>query len=184
MSAVFWGSFAVLWVLVVIQGFAFLEVLRQLAQIRKQLGPQQGALIVPGVVKTGAELPQLTGINAGTLQTATWSEHLVKDIGVIAIFRAGCTSCWGVAKDLTALSRDLRSEASIVALVEGIVDEVQAFIDQSGLDPNMVIIDEGGLTTRRLGVTFTPGAVTVRGRRLQQAAIVNSVDKCMHSSKS
>lgn len=175
MNTVFWISFGALWALVAIQGFAFLEVLRQLGQIRERLGPEVGALIVPGAVNTGALLPELRGLAATDLRPVTWDDYLNTEVSAVVILRANCSSCQVVARDLTGFAKEVKAEATVVALVEGTVAEVQAFIAKTQLDPRMVIIDEGGTTTRRLGVTFDPGAVIVRGRTLGYAAIVNSV---------
>jgi hypothetical protein len=62
-------------------------------------------------------------------------------------------------------------------LVVGEVDKVQAFVHATHLDASLVIIDVGGVDADRLGVTFNPAVVTVRGRRLGHAAIVNNVDQ-------
>jgi hypothetical protein len=44
---IFWISYGVLWVVLAIQGFAFLETIRQIGLLRKQVGPYQGASLVP-----------------------------------------------------------------------------------------------------------------------------------------
>lgn len=172
---VFWVSYAALWIIVAIQSFALVEVLRQIGLIRKQLEPQQGALIVPDAVAPGSALPELSGLSAETMLPARWDEYLHARLGIIVCLTAHCTSCHAIADDLTGLAADVRPDATIVALVEGSRDEVQGFIEQTGLDPRLVIIDEGGQTLKRLGVSWNPGAVTVREGRLGEAAIVNSV---------
>lgn len=176
--ALFWMSYASLWAIVVIQGFAFLELLRQIGVIRKELGPKQGALIVPGAVNSGERLPELLGRAATTLRAVTnWDDYLGTGLSLIVCLKVGCDSCHEIAADLTGFAADVRNDSTVVALVEGSGDEVRTFVKETHLAPSMVIIDEGGTMTRRLGVSWNPGAVTVRGRKLGEAAILNSVSQ-------
>ncbi len=177
MNEIFWVGFAALWVLVAIQGFAFLELLRQVADLRKQLGLRPGALVVPGAVDTGSPLPAPSGVSAATLRPISWGDYLGEGLGVIVVLRSSCSSCREVAGDLTGFASDVWGEARVAALVVGKVDEARAFVADTKLDPKMVIIDVGGATADRLGVAFNPGAVTVLGGRLGHAAIVNSVEQ-------
>ncbi len=176
--AILWISYAALWVIVAIQGFAFLELLRQIGVIRKELGPKQGALIVPGAINSGEKLPELSGRAATTLRTVTnWDDYLGVGLSLIVCFKVSCDSCREIAADLAGFAADVRDDSTVVALVEGSVDDAQAFVRETHLAPHMVIIDEGGAMTRQLGVSWNPGAVTVRGRKLGEAAIVNSVSQ-------
>lgn len=174
---VFWLSYAVLWALVAIQGFAFLELLRQVGQIRRELGPKQGALIVPGAVDTGATLPELSGLGAADLRPARWDSYLGADQSLAIFLTTRCVSCRTIAEDLSGFAIDVRREAGVVVVVEGSIQEVSAFIREAGLDQHMVVIDEKGATSKRLGITWSPAAVTIKGRQIGDAAIVNSIDQ-------
>jgi len=41
----------------------------------------------------------------------------------------------------------------------------------------MVIIDEGGVTAKRLGVAWNPGAITIEQRKIGEGAIVNTISQ-------
>lgn len=175
MTSLFWLSFALLWALVVVQGLAFLELLRQVAQLRKDVGPSLGALIVPGVVEVGAPLPPLAGVRASDGGKAAWSDYLLKESGVIVLLRSGCVSCHTLAAELSNFASSVKTDFFTVAVIEGRRDETVEFIRHTGLDASLVVIDEEGATAHRLGVSFSPGAVSVRDGSLYQAGIVNNV---------
>lgn len=177
MPAIYWVSYVLLWLLVLVQGFAFLEVLRQIGVIRKQLEPQQGALLVPNAVETGAPLPELSGQAATTMLPAHWDSYLpagAKPCLLVGL-TTHCLSCRAIAEELTGFVADVRDDATVLAFVEGPLGEAQDFIRQTSLDPRLVVIDEAGATMKRIGVSWNPGVVIVRQRRLGEAAIVNSV---------
>lgn len=173
MTPIFWISFGLLWILVVIQGLAFLEVLRQVGQLRRQVGPQQGALIMQGAVKTGDTLPQLVGLSASNLRPARWEDYLDPHFSVVVLLSTHCITCRAIAEDLTRLADDVSDEAAIITLVEGKIDEAQTFIAKTRLDPRLVIIDEQGETAKQLNVLWNPAAITIRGKKLGEAAIIN-----------
>lgn len=177
MWAIFWVSFGLLWVIVAIQSFAFLELLRQIGQIRQQLGPRQGALVMKDAVNTGGPLPELTGLSAVDLRPARWDDYLGKDFSVVVALTTRCNSCRLIAEELTGFAGELGDAVSIAVLVEGSVDEVANFLTATRLNPRMVIIDEDGITTKAFGINWNPGAVTIWGRKLGEAAIVNDVDQ-------
>jgi len=177
MSPIFWVSFGLLWILVVIQGLAFLELLRQVGQLRKQVGPQQGVLIMQGAVKAGAPLPQLFGLSARNLHPARWEDYLDAHFSVVVLLSTHCITCRAIAEDLTRLAADVSEEAAIIVIVEGKIDEVQAFIAKTQLNLRIVIIDEEGETAKQLNVLWNPAAITVRGRKLGEAAVINDIDQ-------
>lgn len=177
MTLIFWVSFGLLWILVVIQGLAFLEVLRQIGQLRKQVGPQQGALIMQGAVKAGDPLPQLVGLSASTLRPARWEDYLDPHFSVVVLLSTHCITCRAIAEDLTRLAADVSDEAAIIVLVEGKIDEAQAFIAKTRLNPRLVVIDEKGETAKQFGVLWNPAAITIRGKKLSEAAIINDINQ-------
>jgi hypothetical protein len=177
-QAIFWVSFGLLWVIVVIQGFAFLEVIRQVGQIRRFLGDKQGVLFMPDTVETGASLPELSGQAAETLQPAQWEGYLGPGLNLLILLTAHCMSCRHIAEELTGYAADIKKEATITAIVEsreGQSEEALVFLRETKLDPRMVIVDEGGKTAKRLGVSWNPAVVTIYGRKIGKAAIVNDV---------
>lgn len=175
MTVFFWVSFAVLWLVVVIQGLAFLEVLRQVSQLRRQVAPQKGALVMQGAVQAGAPLPTLTGYSAKNQQPGRWSDYLKKPFGLVVLLSTHCITCRAIAADLTGFATDLPDDATVVAIVEGKAEEAELFISKAQMDRRMVIIDEEGATAQAFGVSWNPAVITVHKGKLGEAAIVNDI---------
>ena len=177
MNILFWMSFALLWIIVAVQGFALLEVLRQIGYIRKQLGSRQGALIMKGVVKAGDPLPDLVGYSALGRRSVSWEEYLNPVFSVVVLLSTHCTVCRTLAKDVTRFAAEVKDEAAIIVILEGRSNEVQTFINETQLDRSIVIIDENKINAERFGVMWNPAAITIRNGRLGEAAIVNDIDQ-------
>lgn len=177
MNILFWMSFALLWIIVAVQGFALLEVLRQIGYIRKQLGSRQGALIMKGVVKAGDSLPDLVGYSAIGRRSVIWKEYLNPVFSVVVLLSTHCTVCRTLANDLTRFAAEVKDEVAIIVILEGRSNEVQTFINETQLDRSMVIIDENKINAERFGVMWNPAAITIRNGRLGEAAIVNDIDQ-------
>lgn len=175
MSVFFWLSFGVLWLLVVVQGFAFLEVLRQIGQIRHQLEPQQGALIIQGAVQEGDPLPALEGYSAKDHRRANWEDYLNPTLSVVVLLSTHCIICRSLAEDITQLADDVKENVSIIVILGDKEDEVQKFLNVTRLDRSIVIIDEKKITAQRFGVTWNPAAITVSEGKLGKAAVINDI---------
>jgi hypothetical protein len=173
MTEIFYASYAVLWLIVVIQGFAFLEILRQQAALRRRLGPDQGASLMPGSVETGAPLPELDGVDPMTGEVTAWGRYLRHEIGIAAFVTPRCPKCHEVAEGVAELWPNLRHETDIVAIVQGQRDDVRKFIAETGLPASITVVDEDGVMAERLGISITPSAMTIRDRRVGIAGIVN-----------
>lgn len=177
MTVFFWVSFAVLWLIVVVQSLAFLEVLRQIGQLRRQVAPQKGALVMQGAVQAGDLLPTLTGYSAKNQQPGQWSDYLKKPFGLVVLLSTHCVTCRAIAAELSGFAADLPDDAAVVAIVEGKVEEAELFIRKVQIDRRLVIIDEKGTTAQAFGVSWNPAAITVRKGKLGEAAIVNDISQ-------
>lgn len=173
MNNVFWVSYAVLWVVVAIQSFAFLELLRQIAALRRRVGVDQGASLMPGTVETGALLPELIGELVATGREAGWQDLLSNDIGVAVFVSPRCPTCHKVAEGLATLRASYRDVADVVVVVDGPREEVLTFLDETRVPTAAVIFDEAGETAKRVGISVAPAAMTIRERRIGVAGIVN-----------
>lgn len=173
---VFWVSYGVLWLVVAVQGFAFLEVIRHVGLLREQVGPYQGAALVPSKVDIGSPLQELTAVAADEPREAAWSDYLRAPLGLVLFLSTRCATCRDVAGGLGALARELGDEASVVAIVEGPSEEARAFVSDTGLPPDLVAIDETGATSKRLDIPWTPAVLSIRGGdTLGTAAVVNDI---------
>jgi hypothetical protein len=168
---------ALAWVLVVAQGLVLLEIIRQIGQIRKQLGPGQGALVLPDAIKSGDALPDLSGVKALNGQPAYWDDYIKADVAILLMLTAHCVSCVEIGQGLSGYAAKMKRQVSFAVLLEGPADEIQTFMDETKLDPFLVVIDEDAVTARRLGIKWRPSAVTVKGRAVDEAAVVNSVEQ-------
>ncbi|MBA3736265.1 MAG: redoxin domain-containing protein [Actinobacteria bacterium] len=183
MNDVFWVSYVTLWLVLLVQGLAFLEVLRQLGTLRRQIGPLQGAGVIPRAVDTGSPLPELKAIRGEDLEPARWRDYLSAEFGVIVFLTLDCVTCRTIAAELAGFAKDAPVEANVMAVVIGGVDEAAEFISKYGLDPSLAVIDPDGSLAKTLGVSWSPGALTIRNGSLGVAAIVNSIyqiDSLLH----
>jgi peroxiredoxin len=173
MKEIFFASYVLLWLVVALQGFAFLEILRQQAALRRRLGPDQGASLMPGSVATGTPLPELDGVDPVTGAATAWGRYLRHEIGVAAFVTPRCPKCHEVGEGVAQLWPNIRHEVDVVAIVHGQRDDVRKFIEQTGLPASITVVDEDGTIAERLGISITPSAMTIRGRRIGIAGIVN-----------
>jgi hypothetical protein len=177
MNVIFWISFGILWVIVAIQGFAQLEVLRQLGQMHKEHQAGQGNLFIHDAKLADQPLPKVTGHRAIDLLPADWDDFLSKDQGVIILLSTTCITCRSVAEKLQRFWEKAKDSISLVALVEGKPTEIQAFLKETGINQQLVIVDEDGTTAKDLGVKWKPGVVSVRNRAIDQIGIINDADQ-------
>lgn len=142
MKELFWSSYVALWVVVVVQGLAFVEVLRQQAALRRRVGPDQGASLLPGSVETGALLPELDGVDLMTDAPTIWSRYLRHEIGIAAFVTPRCPRCHEVAEGLAVLWPNVRDEVDVVAIVHGQKADVLELVEATGLPIEITVVDE------------------------------------------
>lgn len=177
MNTLFWISFALLWLLVTIQGFALLEVIRQIGQIRKQPGSRSGVRIVPEAIKAGDPLPELTGIAADTSYPAHWEDYLGPSLSIVVLLSTHCQACRLLAEGITRFAATVKEDAAVVVIIDGDRREAEEFILRAKLPRHLVVIDEDRTTAKRFGVLWNPAAITIRQRKLGEAAIVSESDQ-------
>jgi thiol-disulfide isomerase/thioredoxin len=173
---IFWISYGVLWVVLAVQSFAFLETIRQIGLLRKQIGPYQGASLVPTKIDMGAPVEDLSAVDASAERPVTWDDFLGREkLGLVLFLSTHCATCRDIAEDVAALARELEGDAEVVAIVEGPADEAQRFLAESGLPDELAAIDERATTSKALGIQWTPAALTIRRGKLGSAAVVNDI---------
>ena len=172
MSAVLWVSFVLLWIVVLVQSFAFIEILRQVGSIRRQLGPPQGALLVEDAVATGSPLPHVE-MRRLDGQPCLLAEATGKDAVVVQLTTT-CATCRTVARDVPDFAQAVGGTIRIVVIVrDAPMDEVERFVEATGLDRASVFVDEAAAVGKATGLSWTPAAMSVRRGRLGEAAIIN-----------
>lgn len=164
-----------LWAVLAIQSFAFLETIRQIGLLRKQVGPYQGASLVPTKIDMGAPVAQLAAVDVAGTRPVTWADYLRNDFGLVLFLSTHCATCRDIAEDVAALARELQGDADVIAVLEGRADEAREFVAQTRLPRELVAIDEQGATSKELGIGWTPAALTIRAEKLGSAAVVNDI---------
>jgi hypothetical protein len=172
-STVLWVSFGLLWVVVLVQSFAFVELLRQVGSMRRQLGPPQGALIVEDAVSTGAPVPPVECRRLVDGEPCRLADATGRDAVVVQLTTT-CATCRAVARDLSEFARAVAGTIALVVVVrDASSDGVERFAQATGLDRSLVLVDETGAVGKATGLSWTPAAMSVRRGRLGEAAIVN-----------
>jgi len=175
METVFWVSYALLWIVVAVQGFAFLELMRQAAQLREALQVYQGPSEQKEVYHVGEQLPPSAAQEALTGAPVRWNERLAGDLGVLVVLHPGCVTCHGVAQGLPALLSNLQNGISVVPVVEGRNLEVaRAFMRELSLDAATTVLDEEPSLARVLNVSVKPAAVVLFEGRVESAHTIRS----------
>ncbi|HZS75963.1 MAG TPA: hypothetical protein VFA41_05065 [Ktedonobacteraceae bacterium] len=71
----------------------------------------------------------------------------------------------------------VRKALSIVVVVIGEFGEAKAFITSTNLPPKLVVVDEEGLTVQKLGVKWTPVAMTIHNNKVGKVAVINEIEQ-------
>lgn len=175
MSGLFWATYAALWLVLVVQGVAFLEILRQVAAIHDRLGPERP--LVATNSRVGDPLPRLAVISAATMKEVSLVDHLTKPTNVLLLLTPRCPHCYAMAHDLTDYADRVADRVGVAAIIHASLSEAERFVASTGLAPNLAFLDPPGVTSLELGVNFAPGAVLVEDGRLGPSAVVNSVSQ-------
>ncbi|MBJ7596515.1 hypothetical protein [Candidatus Nephthysia bennettiae] len=176
MPLILWAAIAVLFVVVAIQCFAFLETLRQLAEIRREFEAYQGATELSGVVPIGMTLPDLALIDPSTTTPVALRDRMTT--GGLVFLHPGCVSCHTVAQQLDRYAGLQQPGTSLVAIVEGrTADEAEQFIKETGLGPAAILIDPNGELARSIGLTVKPAVVVVYNGATQATATIRSASQ-------
>ncbi len=180
MPAIFWIGFALLWVLVLVQGFALLEVIRQLVELREATARQPGSRAPAETVPIGEQLPpapaSLRWASSG--EAVDWSDVLGERATALVFLSPGCGSCRTVAGDISSAVARLESGVRIVPVVAArSPDHMSEFVAATGLPAEPLLLENGAeQLARSLNVNRKPVAVILRGTRIRVAAIALSGD--------
>jgi hypothetical protein len=177
MPAAGWLAFVLLWVIVVIQGFAFLEILRQLSEIRRELELESGPTELPNFA-TGSmpsNLPEVHSASGSALNL--WS-RLGRRGTALVFLHPGCVTCHRVAKELPPIAGRQDTDVTVVAIVEARQEsEAREFMRQTQLPADLAVVDLNGGVAAAFGINVKPGVVVVSNRATAGAATVRSADQ-------
>jgi hypothetical protein len=178
MDLLFWITYVALWLVVALQGFAFLELLRQNAQMREALNVYEGPKEQTDIYRVGEELPASQARQALTGEPVRWAERLGSELSILVILHPGCLTCHSVADGLPKLVASADSRTAVIPVVEGRnLEAAQAFMEELRLDPASTVLDEEPSLSRALNVTVKPAAVVLHGRTVARASTVQSASQ-------
>jgi hypothetical protein len=159
-------SICALAVLVVVQGFVLLEMVRQTSQIRKVLDLDDRP--------TPVSLGELAGQPLPEPARAVWSENGASRDGVLVLLSTDCSTCRLVASGLRDLV-DRFDQQRIVGLLQARDDEdASELLAATGLGPEELVVDVESAYASGIPVALRPAAVVVRKGIVSEGAIVRN----------
>jgi methylamine dehydrogenase accessory protein MauD len=167
-EAPFIASYLVLWVIVVLQTFVLLELLRQIGIIRRLLPAEPGALLTADGLERGDYAPpfHLRDLKDGISVSLS---SLRGRRSLLLFVSPRCETCRKLAEQLPAFARDYRDDVRFVTICAGRGDECLQFMDNHQL-PAPFLFDSDEQTLKAYRVSGTPNAVLINeeGRVLIQ----------------
>jgi hypothetical protein len=176
MTTLLFVSYAALWLVVGVQGFAFLEIVKQIATIRKQIPPPR-PLVMPAALEKDSRLKPLTALSAASLQPAAWSHYFGNGLNVALFLTPRCSHCYALALDIGDYFDQIHRQVGVVVVLRAPRAEGQRFIESTGIDPVYVALDPDGSTAEALGIRAWPMAVVITADRIGHGAVVNDVEQ-------
>jgi hypothetical protein len=147
-------------VLVVVQGLVLLEVVRQLAQIRKVLDLDDQPVPISLGNLAGRPVPEPAN---GAVRN-----------GVFVLLSTDCATCRLVASGLPDLVARFEDHQIVAILQAHNHDEATEMLATTGLDRDQVVVDLEREYGEAFGVALRPAAVVVRDGIVSEGATVRN----------
>jgi hypothetical protein len=183
--SIFWISLALLWALVLIQGFALLEMVRQVVDLRQVTEVLRGPRMLPNTVPMGATLPSGPLLRqAHTGAEVDWSTTLGEEATALVLLHPGCGTCHTVAGELRRVAGSQRPAVRIVPLVTAYSAETaDEFIKTTNLPVEITLVEIQGSEdsakpfAKAINLNRKPAVVALIGSRIAGAASVLNGDQ-------
>lgn len=159
MSFGFYGSYVVLWVLVVFQALLVLALLKQLTELKRFV--QAGGLPASNQLPAGTKAPEFTALEVRSRQEMG-SAGLDGRGGIVLFLAPDCTVCKGLATSLRTQAAALG--VPLLAVCQGDERGCRAFVDRLGPDVP-VLLDPNLGVSGRYHVDGSPTAVIIDADR-------------------
>jgi hypothetical protein len=164
-------ALAALWLIVLLQSAALVEVLRQLAQVRAQLR-RQGAAAVPNEgLDVGTLVPDMSTVRSLSGRDLPSN----RDNFLLIFLSPDCDSCHELARGVTNL--DLELGVPVFTFVRGDKSTVEAFARSYRLPTKTTFADIDGTVSARFNINTTPSATVVHEGRSLGHGVVNGPDQ-------
>jgi peroxiredoxin len=160
MSAIFWISFAALWIIVVFQGLVLLGVTRGLLLVR---GPavENGTPSTASLIDQPAPAFHLRDLSGRQFD----SDNLAGRPRALLFVSPGCSSCTATIQEFKSLSGKARGDVYIVC--RGTTDECRELVDADG-NESRVLIDDTFELSDAYRIRAVPTAVLINEADLVQ----------------
>jgi hypothetical protein len=153
-------------VLVVVQGLVLLEVVRQLAQIRKVLDLDDRPVPISLGSLAGRPLPEPA--------RGVWSANGASRDGVLVLLSTDCATCRLVAAGLRDLVTRFERHKIVAVLQAHNHDEATEMLNGVGLARDEIVVDLEREFGAAFGIALRPAAVVVREGIVSEGAIVRN----------
>ena len=168
MTALLGFGILALSLLVVFQGFVLVEMVGQVAQIRRRLDLDDQPVLI-GTDLSGKPLPALA-------QDA-WSRNGGPTDGAFVLLSVDCTTCRLVASELRAVTNRFEHRRVVAVLQAREQGEAREMLLETGLDPDETIVDLDGEYGAAFGIDVRPAAVLVHDDAVGEAAAVRNANQ-------
>jgi len=155
-----------LWVFLVFQGLVLLEMVRQQAQVRRQLDLDDRPVPISLGEIAGRPLPEPA--------RAAWSENGTARDGVLVLLSVNCTTCRLVASGLRDVVSGFEDQRIVTVLGASNHDQAVEMLNGVGLARDEVVVDLENEYGEALGIDLRPVAVVVRGGIVSEGATIRN----------
>jgi len=155
-----------LWIFLVFQGLVLLEMVRQQAQVRRQLDLDDRPVPISLGEIAGRPLPEPA--------RAAWSENGTVRDGVLVLLSVNCTTCRLVASGLRDVVSGFADQRIVTVLGASNNDQAVEMLNGVGLAFDEVVVDLENEYGEALGIDLRPVAVVVRGGIVSEGATIRN----------
>lgn len=160
LSGILLVSYIALWIVVLVQTFVLIELLRQIGILRLRVGDEPGALVTEGEgLERGSPAPafEARDLSTGTVMT---QEIFDGHRTLLVFLTTRCQACRKLAPDLKRIARDYTGKTQIITICSGPGDECPTFAHEFGL-PMPMLFDQDQQINRAYKVHRTPSATLI-----------------------
>lgn len=162
---------ALVWIVVLLQGAALIELLRQLGQLRVQIRRQGAAVLPDEGLPDRAPIPDLHAVR--TLAGSAIQRHLHDS--VVLFLTPECVTCREVARGVSDLA--LETGAPVLVVLHAHRDAAAAFAKEFRLAADRLVADSDGVVASAFNIKTSPSAVVVAKGLKRAHGVVNTIDQ-------
>jgi hypothetical protein len=154
---------------VVVQALVLVEVIKQIAQLRFRLNLDDRPMLLSLGEHAGDRVP-------AEIVERGWFGNAESD-GLLVLLSSECLTCHAIASGMHDVVRDLDDRFDLVVALEGRGEALAKFVQTTGIDERLVVVDDEHRIGDATGVTVRPSAIVVRDGRLVEAAALATAEQ-------